>query len=52
MIDFIMEGADLLEYGEILTGVTLADVNQLLVTAFEDEYFAISVVWPERKENV
>lgn len=52
MIDFIMEGADLLEYGEILTSVTLSDVNQLLVTAFEDEYFAISVVWPERKENV
>ncbi len=51
MIDFIMDGADLLEYGEQLASVTLEEINRLIVTAFQDEYFAISVIRPQRKEK-
>ena len=51
MIDFIMDGADLLKYGEQLASVTPEEVNRLLETAFQDEYFAISVIWPQRKEK-
>ncbi len=52
MIDFIMDGADLLDFGEQLKSVTVEELNQLLHTAFRDEYFAISVVRPQRKEKI
>lgn len=52
MIDFIFDGADLLTFGDKLMKVTSADVNALLQTAFLDEYFALSVIRPKRKENV
>lgn len=50
MMDFIMDGADLLEYGDILNNVTVEEVNELLKSAFKDEYFTISVVKPKEKE--
>ena len=51
MIDFVFEDSDLLSFGDKLMCVTLDDVNALLKTAFRDEYFSLSVVWPKRKEN-
>ena len=51
MIDFVFDDSDLLSFGDKLMRVTLDDVNALLKTAFRDEYFSLSVVWPKRKEN-
>ena len=52
MIDFILDGADLLDYGSCIRGVTKEMVNGLLREAFRDEYFCISVIRPEGKENL
>lgn len=52
MIDFILDGADLLDYGNCIRGVTKEMVNGLLREAFRDEYFCISVIRPEGKENL
>lgn len=51
MIDFIFDDSELLSFGDKLMRVTVDDVNALLGTAFLDEYFSLSVVWPKRKEN-
>ena len=51
MIDFIMDGTDLLDYGEKLTSVTCEQVNALLGSVFKEDYFSISVIRPKRKEN-
>ena len=50
MIDFIMEGVDLLEYGDHLQNVTCEEIRQLLRSVFKEEYFSVSVVRPKRKE--
>lgn len=52
MIDFIFDRSDLLSFGDKLMGVTLDEVNALLKTAFRNEYFSLSVVWPKRKESL
>ena len=51
MIDFIFDDADLLSFGDKLMKVSLDDVNELLGTAFLDEYVSLSVIRPKRKEN-
>ena len=52
MIDFIMDGVDLLDYGDVLKSVSCDRVNSLLRCAFDEKYFSISVIWPQRKEKV
>jgi len=52
MIDFILDGADLLDYGNCIRGVTKETVDSLLRETFHDEYFCISVIWPEGKESL
>ena len=51
MIDFIFDDAGLLSFGDKLMKVSLDDVNELLGTAFLDEYVSLSVIRPKRKEN-
>ncbi len=51
MIDFIMDGVDLLDYGDVLKSVSCDRVNRLLRCAFDEKYFSISVIWPQRKEK-
>ena len=52
MIDFIFDDADLLSFGDKLMKVSLDDINELLETAFLDEYVSLSVIRPKRKENL
>ena len=52
MIDFIFDGGDIFDCMEALEGVTLEDAEHLLHTAFEEDFFCISVIRPkEPKEN-
>ncbi len=50
MIDFILDGSDLLSFGKHLQSVTKGEIDSLLQNAFKGEYFSISVVRPQRKE--
>ncbi len=54
MIDFIFDGGDIFDCYEKLEGVTLAEVERLLATAFDEDFFCISIVRPEgmKKEDV
>lgn len=53
MLEFLFDGGDILDYGEILKAVTFEEVEALLQGAFEEDLFAMSVVYPDaqgRKE--
>lgn len=50
MIDYIFEGGDLLEYGDIINGIELEEVSDLLKSRFKDEYYTLSVIKPTDKE--
>ena len=51
MMDFIFDGADLLNFGSKVLDVTLEQANELLRSAFLDQYFSLAVIRPKRKEN-
>lgn len=52
MIDFIFDGGDIFDCMEELERVTLEDVEHLLGTAFDEDFFCISVIRPkEQKED-
>ena len=51
MMDFIFDGADLLNFGGKVLDVTLEQANELLRSAFLDQYFSLAVIRPKRKEN-
>lgn len=46
LLAFIFEGADIFEYANIISSVTLDDVNYLLRERFRDEFFTMSCVFP------
>lgn len=52
MMDFIFDGADLLNFGSKVLDVTLEQANELLRSAFLDQYFSLAVIRPKRKENL
>lgn len=53
MIDFIFDGGDIFDCYDIIEQVTFEDVKRLLDTAFDEEYYCLSVVYPEgwKKED-
>ena len=53
MMDFIFDGGDIFDCLDALEQVTLGDVERLLQTAFDEEFFCISVIYPEdiKKED-
>ncbi len=52
-LDTLFDGNDLFAYGEAIKNVTYDDVTALLESAFDEDLFAMSVVYPEesREEN-
>ena len=46
LLSFVLEGADIFDYGELLRSVTIEDVERLFEAAFDDECFTMSVVYP------
>ncbi len=51
MIDFIFDGGDIFDCMEELERVTFEDVEHLLRTAFDEDFFCISVIRPEGQED-
>ncbi len=53
MLEYLFDGCDIFEAGENLKNVTLDEVNALLHSAFDEDLFAMSVVYPDtgREEN-
>ena len=50
LMSYIFEGCDMFEYAEIIRDLTFEDVESLLEKMFNDEYFAISTVYPLGEE--
>ena len=46
LFSFVFDGAEILNYAEIINGITFEDVSSLFDTAFKDEFFTISIVYP------
>ena len=46
LLSFVFDGADVFSYADIIRGVTFEDVESLFKTAFSDELFTLSVVYP------
>ncbi len=46
LLSFVFDGSDMLSYAEIIAGVSFEDVIRLWETAFRDEYFTMSAVYP------
>ena len=51
MLELLFDGGDILEYGEVLNTVTFEEVGALLRNAFEEDLFAMSVVYPDTQER-
>ncbi len=51
MIDFIFDGGDIFDCYQIIEQVTFADVEHLLDTAFDDDFYCLSVVYPEGRKK-
>lgn len=51
MLEFLFDGGDILDYGDILKAVTFEDVEALLRGSFDEDLFAMSVVYPDREER-
>ena len=51
MIDYIFEGFDLFEYGQVIEEVTADEIKSLINSEFKDEYFAMSVIYPLETER-
>ena len=53
MLEFLFDGGDILDYGDVLKAVTFEEVEVLLQNVFEEDLFAMSVIYPDsqgRKE--
>lgn len=53
MLEFLFDGGDILDYGDVLKAVTFEDVEALLKGSFDEDLFAMSVIYPDaqgRKE--
>ena len=51
MIDYIFEGFDLFDYGRVLEEITAEEIKQLIKSEFNDEYYAMSVIYPLEEER-
>ena len=51
MIDFIFDGGDIFDCYQTIEQVTFADVEHLLDTAFDDDFYCLSVVYPEGRKK-
>ena len=51
MIDYIFEGFDLFEYGNLIEEITSDEIISVLKSDFKDEYFTMSVIYPLEEEN-
>ena len=51
MLEFLFDGGDIFEYGDVLNAVTFEDVEKLLKSSFEEDLFAMSVVYPDSQER-
>ena len=51
MIDFIFDGGDIFDCYEALEKVSFDDVEHLLQTAFDEDFFSISIIRPEGQKK-
>ena len=51
LLSFVFEGADIFSFAEIVLNVSFEDVKRLFDSAFKDEYFTLSVVYPLSDDN-
>ncbi len=50
MIDFIFDGFDLFRFGDVIRSIDREYIDELLCTSFNDEYFAMSVIYPKDRD--
>lgn len=46
LLSFVFDGSDMLGYADIISSVSFEDIKRLALTAFKEEYFTISVIYP------
>ena len=46
VLSFVFEGAELLSYADIISEIRFEDTETLFKTAFDDELFTLSAVYP------
>ncbi len=51
MLEYLFDGGDIFEHGEILKNVTLEEATALLENVFDENLFAMSVVYPDEAER-
>ncbi len=51
MLEYLFDGGDVFEHGEILQSITFEDITALLNSVFDEELFAMSVVYPDEAER-
>lgn len=51
MIDFIFDGGDIFDCYDVIEHVTFEDVERLLDTAFDEDYYCLSVIYPEGRKK-
>ncbi len=51
MLEYLFDGGDIFEHGEILKSVTLEEATVLLHRVFDENLFAMSVVYPDEAER-
>jgi predicted Zn-dependent peptidase len=47
MIDFIFDGGDIFDCYQAIEQVTLEDVEHLLHTVFDEDFYCLSVIYPD-----
>lgn len=50
LIDFVFDGFDLFSFGDVIKDIDREYVDRLLCTSFNDEYFAMSVIYPKSSD--
>lgn len=51
LLSFVFDGASLFRYGETLASLTFEEVEETFKTAFPDECFTLSVIYPIEKQE-